>query len=333
MRQYKCSVEVLPDVFCIRLPLPGRKPGPVNVYLFKGRKNTLIDTGMAQTAGILKKALAEHHLGFADIDTIIITHGHPEHFGAARKIVLAGRAIVMAHEGDRTFIEKGYGISAKQYKKFFRITGVPRNLEIILRLLFFFFKRMADPCRVDTIVREDDQIDIGRYRAKILETPGHSRGSVSIYLEQEQTLFCGDTVIKHITPNAFVVPDEDATLPVRLSQDEFFKSLMKIKSLSPRIVYSAHGKPIDDVDNIIAGYEKAFAERQENVLALIHAGEKNIYRIARRLFPNIGGWRLPLEIILSISEVYSAIQILQRKGKVCLRMRNNLLEVDQYRHP
>ena len=71
MRQYKCSVEVLPDVFCIRLPLPGRKPGPVNVYLFKGRKNTLIDTGMAQTAGILKKALAEHHLGFADIDTKI----------------------------------------------------------------------------------------------------------------------------------------------------------------------------------------------------------------------------------------------------------------------
>lgn len=127
--------------------------------------------------------------------------------------------------GDRTFIEKGYGISAKQYKKFSRITGVPRNLEIILRLLFFFFKRMADPRRVDTIVREDDQIDIGRYRAKILETPGHSRGSVGIYLEQEQALFCGDTVIKHITPNAFVVPDEDATLPVRLSQDEFLNRL------------------------------------------------------------------------------------------------------------
>lgn len=329
-QNYKYSREVLPDVFSIKLPLPGRKPGPVNVYLFKGREVTLIDTGMTQTSGILKKALGEHGIGFSDVDRIILTHGHFDHYGAAKKIVKAGRAKVIAHAEDKALIETGREFFTNRYENFLQILGVPLSIGILLRLLSFMFQQMADNCEVDVIISEGDEIGIGQYRARIVETPGHSRGSICLFLEKEKVLFCGDTIIEHITPNAFIMLDEKEKLPVRLSQDEFYKSLDKIKKLSPSIIYSAHGKAVSDINKIVAGYEKAFAERKNNVLSLVRSGEKNVYRLARRLFPEIGGLRLPLEIFLSISEVYTTIQVLQKEKKVSLNISNGLLEVKDF---
>jgi glyoxylase-like metal-dependent hydrolase (beta-lactamase superfamily II) len=326
-KEYKLSREILPDVYSITLPLSGKKPGPVNVYLFKGGKDTLIDTGTTQTSGLLKKALGEHGLRFSDIDRIIVTHGHPDHYGAAKKIVKAGRAKVAAHMEDVVSIEKGMDVSASRYKNFLRLMGVPESIGILLIILFIVFKRMADNCRVDIIIQDGNEIDIGKYKARIIATPGHSKGSICVFLEKERVLFCGDTIIEHITPNAFIMLDENERLPVRLSQDEFYESLTKIKKLSPSMIYSAHGKAVSDIGKIIKGYEEAFADRQGKVLSIVRSGEKNVYRIARVLFPNIGGARLPLEIFLSISEVYTNIQVLQRDEKVSLNIRNGLLEV------
>ena len=328
-KEYKLSREILPDVYSITLPLPGKRPGPVNVYLFKGGTVTLIDTGMVQTAGLLEKALSEHGLRFSDIDRIIATHGHPDHYGAAKKIVKAGRAKVAAHPEDIVAIESGMDVSRKRYKIFLKLMGVPLSVGILLRLLFIIFSQMAENCPVDIVMNDGDEIELGKYRAKIIGTPGHSKGSICVFLEKEKVLFCGDTIIEHITPNAFLMLDEKEKLPVRLSQSEFYESLVKIKNLRPSIIYSAHGKDVSDLEQIIEGYKKAFAERQEKVLSLVRAGEKNVYRIARLLFPEIGGIRLPLEIYLSISEVYTNIQVLQRDGKVSLNIIDGMLEITQ----
>ena len=328
-KEYKYSKEILPDVYSIKLPLSGYKPGPVNVYLFKGGKITLIDTGMKQTSDILKKALREHGIRFSDIEKIIITHGHIDHYGAAKKIVEAGRAKVTAHAEDILSIEKGMEVSLSRYRNFLRLMGVPLPIGILLGLFFFMFKNMADNCRVDIVMRDGDEIELGKYSARIIDTPGHSKGSVCVFLEKERILFCGDTIIEHITPNAFIMLDEKEKLPVRLSQDEFYESLARIKKLSPAMIYPAHGKAVSDIDKIINGYEDAFAERQEKILSIVRSGEKNIYRIARILFPEIGGMKLPLEIFLSISEVYTNIQVLQKEGKVSLNIRNGLLEVTE----
>jgi glyoxylase-like metal-dependent hydrolase (beta-lactamase superfamily II) len=293
-KEYKLSREILPDVYSITLPLPGKKPGPVNVYLFKGKEITLIDTGMSQTSGILKKALDEHGLAFGDIDKIIVTHGHPDHYGAAKKIVKAGKAKVAAHIEDIISIEKGMDVFTKRYRKFLKMMGIPISTGILLGLLFVVFRHMADNCHVDIVLREGDEIKAGNYRAKIIGTPGHSKGSVCVFLENERVLFSGDTIIEHITPNAFIIMDENEILPVRSSQDEFYSSLSKIKKLSPSMIYSAHGKAVSDIDQIIEVYEKSFVERQEKVLSLVSSGEKSVYRIARLLFPEIGGWRLPM---------------------------------------
>jgi glyoxylase-like metal-dependent hydrolase (beta-lactamase superfamily II) len=326
-KRYKFSREILPDVFKITLPLPGRKPGPVNVYLFKDREVTLIDTGTLQSATVLEKALAEHHLGFSDIKRIIITHGHPEHYGAANKIAKAGRAKVIAHWEDRKSIENGMGVSSTRYRNYLLLTGIPIYVSVMLKILLVLFKHMAENCRVAMTVQEGDRIPLGRYEATIIETPGHTKGSICLFLEKEKMLFCGDTMIEHITPNAFVMLEEGEKLPLRSSQKEFYQSLEKIKGLSPSVVFSAHGKDIRDVSGLIEGYQSAFAQRKEDVLSIVRSGEKNVYRTARKLFPDIGGVRLPLEIFLSISETYTTMQVLQEEGKIKMHIKKGRLEV------
>lgn len=328
-KEYKYSTEILPDVYSIKLPLSGYKPGPVNVYLFKGDKITLLDTGMKQTADLLKKALGEHDIRFSDIESIIVTHGHLDHYGAAKKIVKAGKAKVTAHAEDILAIEKGMEVSVGRYTNFLKLTGVPLPIGIMLGFFFLMFRTLSDNCKVDNVMRDGDEIALGKYRGKIIETPGHSKGSVCIFLEKEKVLFCGDTIIEHVTPNAFMMLDEHKRLPVRLSQSEFYESLARIRKLSPAMIYSAHGKAVSDIDKIVDGYEKAFAERQEKIMSIIRSGEKNVYRIARSLFPEIGGSKLPLEIFLSISEVYTNMQILQREEKISLNIVHGLLEVTE----
>ena len=328
-KEYKYSTEIMPDVYSIKLPLSGYKPGPVNVYLFKGDKITLIDTGMKQTADLLKKALGEHGIRFSDIDNIVVTHGHVDHYGAAKKIVKAGKAKVTAHAEDIIAIEKGMEVSVGRYTNFLKLTGVPLPIGLMLGFFFLMFRTMSDNCTVNNVMRDGDEVELGKYRGKVVETPGHSKGSVSIFLEKERVLFCGDTIIEHITPNAFMMLDEHKRLPVRMSQAEFYESLARIRKLSPVMIYSAHGKAVSDIDKIIDGYEKAFAERQEKIMSIIRSGEKNIYRIARKLFPEIGGTKLPLEIFLSISEVYTNMQILQREEKISLDIVKGLLEVTE----
>ncbi len=319
--------EIYPGIFRIILPLAGTKPGPVNAYLFTGKPVTLIDTGTVKSAPVLERELRAIGTAFSDIDQIVLTHGHIDHYGAAKRIIRgAGRPIpVLANLEDRTLIERGIEVSEKQFSRYYRLMGVPFRFHISLLLVRLLFMSMAEQCSVDRPISEGDTIAMGGYTARVIATPGHTRGSVSLYLEKEGLLFPGDHILGHITPNAFVMLEADFVLPRRMSQVEFYHSLEKIEALAPRKVYPAHGDPIDDVGAVIAMFREQFSTRQRKIMAILAGGENTVYRIGRTLFPDIKGKRLPLEIFLLVSEVYTHLQVLQKEGRVSSEMKNGAL--------
>ena len=80
-------VEVHPGIYEIFLPLPSR-PTIINVWLFDCHGAwALIDTGMRLPDSIqtLEEALATVGIKVEDLDVLIGTHHHPDHFGASRK--------------------------------------------------------------------------------------------------------------------------------------------------------------------------------------------------------------------------------------------------------
>jgi len=325
----KHSEEVYPGIFKITLPLPGDKPGPVNTYLFIGENITLLDTGTARTTRHLKTAFSELQLKFNDIDQIVITHGHIDHYGAADHIVKksGGRTVVAAHQEDIQRIETGMEVSRKTILDFYRLVGIPDIHIRSWQLMSTAMNAMADNCSVDIVLTEGVTLQLGDYTGKVISTPGHSNGSVCIFFDKEKMLFSGDHILGHITPNAFVILDEKEDLPIRRSQEEFYASLSKIEALQPPVVYPAHGKIIYDLDMVAGFYRKCFFERRDKILSILDSGEKNVYKIARKLFPEIGGPRLPLDIYLAVSEVYTHVQMLESENKVYLNIKNRTLEI------
>lgn len=324
------SQQVADNIYRITLPLPGKRPGPVNVYLFKGRDQiALLDTGTAKGFHVLERAMSEHGLTMEDLDLIVLTHSHVDHYGGVNKIqAAAGRPVAVAGNFERPVsIATGLNVSRKTLGDFLAVMGVPLVIRSAMRALSSGFALLGDKCNVTRYLQEGDRLQLGDDAFQVMETPGHTLDSICLYNESGGMLFAGDHVLPHITPNAFVMLEEGSPLPVRMSQKEFYASLERVRALSPKIVFPAHGRPINDLEAVVQMYRENFAKREAAIVDIINAGSTSVYAIARKLFPNMDRTRLPLEIFLAVSEVYTHLQVLADKGLVILDISGDPLRV------
>jgi glyoxylase-like metal-dependent hydrolase (beta-lactamase superfamily II) len=86
-----------------RVSLPVPFPvGPVNCYLLVGEPLTLVDPGMvyADTVDRLAGVLARVGRRLEDVAQVVVTHGHPDHFGAAGLVASRSGATVVCGRED-----------------------------------------------------------------------------------------------------------------------------------------------------------------------------------------------------------------------------------------
>lgn len=324
-------ILIHPGIYRITLSLFGNKPGPVNAYLFKGRDSiTLLDTGTHMTTGDLARALSNIGLGFQDIDRIVLSHGHVDHYGAASAIVRRGKAKVLAHADDIPAIERGADAPMPAYMHFMKLTGTPKAMRVGMVPMFMYLKRLTKSCTVDGSLAEDDDISLGDYTGRVIETPGHTRGSICIWLEDSGILFSGDHILEHITPNALTMFDRQSPFPKRSSQREFYASLKKIESIKPRLIHPAHGIDIKDFNTVHRMYRDCFVKRQAEILDLIQNNPKStFYQLARAQFPNLNKSRFFLDLYLAISEIFTHVHVLYEENTVTVSSEKDTLYVEK----
>lgn len=124
--------------------------GPLenNVYIISDSEGTFV-VDPSQDADKILAALDETKL-----DAIVITHAHWDHMGAAAQLREATGAPVIASVADAPLIEHPVD------------TGT---------------SRIADPCTVDRTVSNGDIVRVGNMEWKVIETPGHSKGSMCLF--------------------------------------------------------------------------------------------------------------------------------------------------------
>jgi glyoxylase-like metal-dependent hydrolase (beta-lactamase superfamily II) len=328
------TIEHLHDgITRIRLPMLGKKPGPMNVYLFVGRDNiALIDTGSWISVRRLKKEMEGLGLQFADITRIVLTHGHMDHQGGGRSIAnhCGPRLQVCAHRDEIEAIQTGSDAPLTVYHRFLELTGTPSPLRLVMLVMFFWNRRLTRPCQVNRPLADGDCVQLGDHKAVVVATPGHTRGSISLFLPKEKALFSGDHILGHITPNALPVLEKNTPLPVRRSQEEFYSSLDVIEKIDPAVIYPGHGAKIRDLAKLCTFYRNAFRHRQTQLLHIVkqHPG-LSIYRIARRLFPALKGKAFVLDLYLAISEVYTHLQVLEVRGCIQMDVKDKKASLDK----
>lgn len=126
----------------------------------------IIDPG-ANFAGIL----AELENASCTAEYIILTHGHFDHAGAAKELIVATGAKLVAHKLEAEIIASA-----------------------TLSLHSIFTSKPYQPLVADILVAEGDSLPLGSLELKFMHTPGHTQGGCSIICGDN--IFCGDTVFK-----------------------------------------------------------------------------------------------------------------------------------------
>lgn len=142
-----------------------------------------------------------------NIKYILLTHGHFDHVGAVAALVKKYKAPVYLSKEDRAFLESPKEVRASS------------------------FGMQIEAADVDVFVKEGDEIPFSEGTIKVIETPGHTLGSVCYLFENY--LFAGDTLFNgSIGRTDF--PESDHSLMI--------ESLKKLKKLDDEIyVLSGHG--------------------------------------------------------------------------------------------
>jgi hydroxyacylglutathione hydrolase len=127
----------------------------------------VIDPG--DEIGRITAILDQHHLR---VKAIIITHAHIDHIGGAQKLKAATGAPVYMNANDQELYDQidmqanWLGVAAPEK------TGVDVN------------------------AREGELVKLGPAEFRVLETPGHTQGSISVWIPAENKLVAGDTLFR-----------------------------------------------------------------------------------------------------------------------------------------
>lgn len=144
--------------------------GPVaaNCYIIgdeKSNEGAIIDPG-----GDAKEILRVVRETGLEIRLIIATHGHFDHNAGMKRLKEELDADFLLHEEDLLFVRRS--------KKSAMNWGI-------------HIDQVPDP---DGFINDGDVLKLGALELKVIHTPGHSPGGISIYIESENAVFSGDTL-------------------------------------------------------------------------------------------------------------------------------------------
>jgi hydroxyacylglutathione hydrolase len=142
---------------------------------------------------------------------IIATHGHFDHNMAAYELQSAYKAPYLISEKDHPLLKK-MPVSAKYFLNINSVI-VPKSVKFL---------------------RTDKKLEIGKSFFEIMETPGHTPGSIGLYNPMEKIYFSGDTIFKDGSIGRYDFSYSD--------KKDIFLSLKKILSLpADTVIYPGHG--------------------------------------------------------------------------------------------
>ena len=148
----------------------------VYLYIILGDKITLIDSGVMGSETMIFDYIRKNGRDPKEISMVILSHSHPDHIGSVKAIKKATKCTIAAHSGEKAWIED----TEKQLKE---------------RPVLGFHTLVGGSVTVDRLLSDGEIVNLGEeIRCKVMYTPGHSRGSITLFFDNEKTIITGDSL-------------------------------------------------------------------------------------------------------------------------------------------
>jgi len=308
------------NIHAIAIPFPDH-PDLItsNVYALGKGPITLIDTGpkIPGSLEFLREKLRLASFDFSDIERIIITHGHVDHFGLAVSMrKAAGHPVeCFIHGEDRWQVSnenfQGY-MWSKEWDHFAAMVDMPEKEIGRIKERFSSFRQLADPIEEVSSMEDGDEFIGNGFHLRVIHSPGHSPGGCCLYESRQKVLFSGDHIIKHITPNPLMeLKRNHLSDPNYKSLKAYLKSLDRLAGFEVRFVFPGHGEYIENLPGIISSYKVHHRERMDLVWRALKKKSRPIYHLINDVFPFVP----ENDVFLSVSEIFVHLEILIDEGR------------------
>lgn len=243
----------------------------VYLYLLRGERNVLVDTGIPPAPRRdLQPVLEQHGLALSDIALILNTHGHPDHTGGNAAIKAAGGAGICLHKAEEPFLNDREKIFDLYSAPVFEAMGADAAAEKRA-----FLAGAGPVLSADRVLDDGDVIEVGSgIELQVIHLPGHSHGSIGFYWADEAVLFSGDAVSGlHVG---------EGKLPIILDISAYIKSLKRLREMPIRLLLCGHryrglGLPTSSVReggevSTFIGQSLELAERIDSAVMKVYPG-------------------------------------------------------------
>ena len=177
-------------------------------------------------------------------------------------------------------------------------------------------------------MEDGDIIERGGYRFTCVKTPGHSKGHMCLYEPDKKILVAGDHILKDITPGIQGRFDNENPLK------EFLSSLDKVYALDIDTVLPGHRTLFGNSKNRIEDIKEHHRQRNNEVLAILQEGSRNIYEVASQMTWNVDcdSWdSFPvIQSFFATGEAFAHLRYLEEKGEVERKMEGQLVIYSLY---
>lgn len=309
--------KIADDIYQLRLPLPFAL-NHVNVYLLQGQSGwTIVDCGINWEIGRKVWQYAFETLGIsgADIEKIVITHVHPDHFGLAGWLYQlakdAGREITLytSPREDQQMQDVWLG-ERMDFNVWLVENGMPSHManDVDASMGATYNMTLPHPPAFQHI--EAGQVfQLGSRDFVPYHAPGHSDGQLVFHDESDKLMLSGDHVLMKITPNIGLWQHTDPN-PLGL----FMDSLSSLSHLDVRLALPGHRRIIEDwsgrIGEIIAHHE----HRLDQVIDSVETGKHTPYHVANAIFEterfSSHEWRF------AVAETLAHLDYLRVEGKI-----------------
>jgi glyoxylase-like metal-dependent hydrolase (beta-lactamase superfamily II) len=195
-----------------------------NTIFIDGPVPTLIDPGHSHLFQNVVQGMARDGKTADSIQLIICTHGHPDHIEAIDSF---DNNVLRAISKDE------YSYLSKEGKDLFLMSGCPA------------------PKKPFSLFLKNGLMTIGGNTFQVIQTPGHSPGSICLYWEEEKLLISGDTLF-YMGFGRTDLPGGD--------QDALVNSIQRIAGLDIEYLIPGHGEMLKGAQSIRRNFELILGE-------------------------------------------------------------------------